>query len=306
MKADKWSGGAGSPRDVATIARVSIVHWNRPEECLATVAAFQSASINLAIEVVDNHSTDEAFARLRDSLPEGVVLSRLPENVGWGSAHNVVLERWLEDGAEAFCFVSAHDALPEPGCLEALLDAMRAHPSWGMACPEYGKGELPVYGLLRGPRVVPHERGHAGQVTEVEHAFGTLIVLRRESVAQAGAYDRGYFAYGDEVEICLRFRRQGWQIGLVWGAVVHNPGTWVSSPVVGYLWARNAPRIARSTHGVAGMIARLLVILISTARDTLRRAPAGSQASPRARWLGVRDFFRGYRGAPPSEVISLN
>src|SRR5438105_3375119 len=115
--------------------RTSIVHWNRPVECLATVAALRSQDATLAITVVDNHSDRDALRSLQAGLPPGVELITLPENVGWGRAHNVVLRRWIGEETSPFCLVSAHDALPEADCVRRLVDALASHADWGMACP---------------------------------------------------------------------------------------------------------------------------------------------------------------------------
>src|ERR1035437_8217676 len=118
-----------------------ILHWNRPEECLKTVAAFQNQDVSISICVIDNASRLEKFELLHRRLPDGVELVRLEENKGWGGGHNVGLKRWLENETSEFCVVSAHDALPKEGCLEQLTEAMQANPEFGMVCPQYEGGE---------------------------------------------------------------------------------------------------------------------------------------------------------------------
>jgi GT2 family glycosyltransferase len=287
-----------------TQLRVSIVHWNRPAECLATVASLQEQNLPLAITVVDNHSTDDEFKRLIQGLPGHVEVIRLAANVGWGRAHNIVLRRWLEEESSEFCVVSAHDALPGRACLQRLLTALGEHADWGMACPEYGRSELPTYSVLRGARIQPVPARRPGTREEVPYAHGTLAVLRRECIADIGMYDEGYFAYGDETEIGLRATRRGWKVGLVWGAVVINPGSWSGNAVIGYLWTRSSLRLARTYGGVLGLLLRASYVAAVTCALWLRRAPANSISSPRARWLALRDYWRGCSGDPPGELLS--
>jgi GT2 family glycosyltransferase len=131
--------------------RVSVLHWNRPAECLATVEALRAVGLPLEITVVDNHSNADAISELEAALPPDVELVKLPANIGWGPAHNVVLRRWLEEESSEFCVVSAHDALPQEDCLAHVVRALELHPTWGMACPEYGTPEI----LLGSPRCAP-------------------------------------------------------------------------------------------------------------------------------------------------------
>jgi predicted SAM-dependent methyltransferase/GT2 family glycosyltransferase len=284
--------------------RASIVHWNRPAECLATIAAVRDQGLPVDITVVDNHSSDDNLTQLRAGLPPDVELVSLPANVGWGAAHNKVLRRWLEAETSEFCIVSAHDALPAARCVAMLVDALRDHPRWGMACPEYGAPEVPSYSILRGARLrrVPPRR--PGFHEETDYCHGTLAVVRRECLHEIGPYDERYFAYGDETEIGIRARRRGWQVGLVWGAVVTNPGSWSGGAVIGYLWTRNSLRLARAFGGRLGVSLRGAYVAAVTGVLWLKGADDDSLSSPRARWLGIRDYFRGCCGAPPSELTA--
>lgn len=283
--------------------RVSIVHWNRPAECVATVTALRGQGLPLEITIVDNGSSAENLSALRARLPD-VEIVELPTNVGWGRAHNEVLRRWLDRETSEFCVVCAHDALPEPGCLPRLIDALREHMEWGMACPEYGAPELPSYSVGRGARLRSVPRRAPGTHEEVDYCHGTLAVFRRRCLREIGLYDDAYFAYGDETEIGLRARAFGWKVGLVWGAVVVNPGSWSGSAVIGYLWTRNSLRLARTFGGRRGLAARLVYVAAVTAVLWLRRAPDDSLSSPIARSLAIRDYLIGRSGPAPARLRS--
>jgi N-acetylglucosaminyl-diphospho-decaprenol L-rhamnosyltransferase len=285
--------------------RVSILHWNRPAECLATIANLRSSGLALEITVVDNQSAPENLARLEADLTPDVDVIKLPMNVGWGPAHNVVLRRWLETETSEFCVISAHDALPQGDCLVQLVKGLQEHADWGMVCPEYGEAMVPCYSALRGATLQAVPPRPPGTGEEVEFCHGTLAILRRGCLEKIGLYDEGYFAYGDEAEIGIRAWRQGWKVGLVWGAVLVNPGSWSGGPVIAYLWTRNSLRLARTFAGVFGMVGRLAVVLLATLREKVRGAENSSMSSPKARLFAVRDYFRGFRGGPPAEVLSL-
>jgi GT2 family glycosyltransferase len=279
--------------------RVSILHWNRPADCLATVDALRTQGLPLQFTIVDNHSSSESIRVLESALPADVELIRLPENIGWGRAHNVVLRRWVDEETSPFCVIAAHDALPQPACLTHLIEALDQHPDWGMACPEYGRPEVTRYGVFRGARLRKVAPRPNGTHEEVEYCHGTLAVFRRECVREIGAFDERFFAYGDETEIGLRARRAGWRVGLVWGAVVVNPGSSSGDAAIGYLWTRSSLRLARVLGGRLGLSLRLSYVVFVTGLLWLMRVPVESLSSPAARWRAIRDYLSGYCGPPP-------
>jgi GT2 family glycosyltransferase len=259
----------------------------------------------MQITVVDNNSKAEKLAQLEAALPPDVDLLKLERNVGWGAAHNTVLRRWLKTEQSEYFLASAHDALPLRDCLKQLLAAMNVHARWGMVCPEYGQAELPRYNVLRGARLLPTSKRRSGAHEEIEFCHGTLAVFRRQCLEEIGLYDERYFAYGDETEIGIRARRTGWKVGLVWGAIVVNPGSWSGNAVIAYLWTRNSLLLARQYGGVAGMLGRLAIVLAVTAKQRLRGAARDSMSSPAGRMRGVEDYLRGYVGGPPADVLTM-
>jgi N-acetylglucosaminyl-diphospho-decaprenol L-rhamnosyltransferase len=47
---------------------------------------------------------------------------------------------------------------------------------------------------------------------EVEWVSGSAMLLRREALAEVGLLDEGYFMYVEDVDLCTRLRRKGWQV----------------------------------------------------------------------------------------------
>jgi GT2 family glycosyltransferase len=144
-----------------------------------------------------------------------------------------------------------------------------------------------------------------GSCEEVAYCHGTLAVFRRQCLLDIGVFSEDYFAYGDETEIGIRARQHGWKIGLVWGAILVNPGSWSGGPIIAYLWTRNSLRLARSFGGIRGMLGRLIVVLLATLREKFKGAGDHTMSSPEARLFGIYDYFRGYVGGPPPKVYAL-
>lgn len=275
-----------------------VVHWNQPAECLATIEAIRAQDIPLDVTVIDNNSKPEARELLETRLGSEVEWIRLDRNRGWGGALNIGLKNWLEQRTNRYCIISAHDAVPAAECLRLLIEAAEADPRIGIACPQYHDPLIARFSPLRG--VVP-ERVPAlarGAAQSVDAAHGTLMLCRRECLEQIGLFDERYFAYGDEHELGLRARRNGWKVVMVWGAIVTNPGTSTESPLRSYLFARNSLLLVRDYAGWWSALLRAAMILLNTVRIKLQ-SPRGDFAfSARARFRAVRDYFAGRWGKP--------
>ena len=281
---------------------VFIVHWNRPRECLRAVESFLSHDLSLRLSIVDNNSEPDLLEVLIEGLPPDVELIRLVENRGWGGGLNVLLTKWLESEDGQFCFVSAHDALPQAECLSMLLDSMQGDSNrTGIACAEYGVAHLAQFSPVRGPRLVTIPPRQSGSVETVPYPHGTLMLFRRHCLEDVGLFDERYFAYGDEMEIGLRAQRYGWKTVVVWGAVVINPGSWTPSRTLSYLATRNSLLMASMYGGGLSAALRVALMVPNTLRLMLFRSAHASTFSPLARAAAVRDFCLGHFGPPPDE-----
>jgi N-acetylglucosaminyl-diphospho-decaprenol L-rhamnosyltransferase len=277
-----------------------VVHWNRPQECVATVCAFRKQARELRIIIIDNHSTEDAVDALRRGL-DCVEILALPENKGWGPAINLALRQWLEQGRSTYCLISAHDARPSPDCVMRLVDAMDHDRKIGIASPEYPDGSVPHLSALHAVSQKIATPLRPGVVCEIDVPHGTLMIVRRECLAEIGLFDERYFAYGDEHELGVRARRHGWNVALVGGAMVDNPQTSTSSELRSYLFARNSLLLVHDHFSRFAALRRAVLILLNTIRVSLRSRRETFAFCPRAHWRGCRDYFTGRFGPPRLE-----
>jgi N-acetylglucosaminyl-diphospho-decaprenol L-rhamnosyltransferase len=285
---------------------IFILHWNRPEECLETVSLFlRQTDVRIELQIIDNASEWDKFVALRDRLPAEVKVIRLEENKGWGGAFNIALSHWLTTAGSDYCFISAHDAIPQDHCLKMLAETFENDPALGIVCPEYGSADLPLFSPVRGPRIVPTTARTKGTVEPVDIPHGTLIGFRRSCLQQIGCFDERYFAYGDEYDLGLRAREHQWKVAIVWGAVVLNPGSWTPSTLKNYLFTRNSLLLAKSHGGWGYATLRAVLMGINMMKLILfpwtRKNAYFCEQFFRTRSLGIRDFFMGNYGLPTSD-----
>ena len=281
---------------------VFILHWNRPEECLQTVNSFLEQNLPIEISVIDNASNSNQLQILKEQLPVSVNLVILEENKGWGGAFNIALSQWLKtDSTSTYCIVSAHDALPQEKCLKMLLESMENDSKLGMVCPEYGDSRLQKFSHLRCSYFVPINPPTSGTVENVDIPHGTLTLYRKKCLAEIGLFDERYFAYGDEYDLGLRARRHNWKVGMVWGAVVINPGSWTPNPIKHYLISRNSLLLAKVYGGWIQAILRSLLMLLNNVRILLLPSAFSTEKPLPIFWArlhAIRDFLFGCYGLP--------
>lgn len=277
---------------------VVIVHHRQPDKCLATCQAFSEQDLPVRLLVVDNGSSPDDVGRLRERAD--VEILALGANRGFGPGANAGLRRWLEGGTGEWAVVAPHDARPRPGSLARLVAVAEGRSRAGIACGEYGDDTRaavdPYFGGLVFPLDVP------GPWVSTTHPHGTMLGLRRSCLAEIGLFDERYFAYVEEADLALRAVAAGWEVGMVLGAVVDNPGTSVVRPVVDYLQTRNTLLLLHDHFGRYNAAVRLTLGILGTLHEQLvpsRRAP---WFNGRARWLAMADFLRG-RFGPPSRYL---
>jgi len=230
----------GPVSDVA----ITLVSWNTREllrRCLSAIRD-RGSRASVGIRVVDNASQDGTLEMLRE-FPE-VHVTANAENVGFARAAN---QSWHATSARYWLLLNP-DAVPQPGCIDALVSFMDVHPRAGLVsprilsaagAPQYCAQPVPSVGrvLLEATRLHkllpratrarlllssywPHDAS-----VEVGWTWGTALMARREAVEQVGPLSEDFFMYGEDVEWCLRMRRADWEVWLcAEAAVIHEGG----------------------------------------------------------------------------------
>lgn len=206
--------------------------------CLGSLAD-QRAELELL--VVDNGSGDGSVEYLER---EGVSHLALPSNVGFAAAVNLGVRR---TAAPSVLVLNA-DTVLEPGCVGALLDALRADPTLGGVQPRIVQLEDTGGRVVAAPPAVDSALLYsAGQALsadgralelaageaqeprwlarrEVFGVCGAACLLRRQLFTDLGGYDERYFAFYEDVDLNVRARIAGHRFEYVPEAVVWHVG----------------------------------------------------------------------------------
>jgi N-acetylglucosaminyl-diphospho-decaprenol L-rhamnosyltransferase len=231
-----------TPEHLNADLSVIIITWNT-RELLATCLAALPASIgewSAEIWVVDNASSDETVAMIRERFPQ-VRLIANRENRGWAGGNNQA----LKESRGRYALLLNADTEPWPGSLATLVRFMEEHPDVG-ACgpmlllgdgsvqgngrrfPTFWKEFLDVTGLRHLALAAYSRRFGWGRddftvLAEVDEVTGSCLLARRAAVEQVGLLDERFFMYYDEVDWCRRLKSAGWRVFYVPDAkVVHH------------------------------------------------------------------------------------
>ena len=191
---------------------VIVVTWNSGDRvigCLERLASQETPHERL---VVDNGSRDGTAARVRDRDPDARVLA-LEHNVGFGAAVNAGVAAAAGD----LIVLVNDDVQVEPGFLAAMVAPLQADPACGMVA---GLMMLPGSELVDGlgieldvtlaayNRLRREPPGAASG--RLAMPSGGAAAYRRSAFERAGGFDERLFAYGEDVDLGLRMRRDGW------------------------------------------------------------------------------------------------
>ncbi len=285
---------------------VVLVHWNRAERCVATVARFlaQDVAGGVRVVVVDNGSTPQQVGRLKSGLPDGVALVALPRNRGFGPGANAGFRHVLdhpEPDDLPWVGLAPQDAEPDADCLARMLAAAAERPRAGLVSADFGDGATPVVDRYFGGILVPAAVAEGWEAAG--HPHGTLMLARRELLEEVGLFDERYFAYCEEADLALRAAHRGWETGLVRGAIVRNPDTGTRVAAIDYLQLRNTLLLVRDHFGRYKATIRWLLGVLQLLKGLLRPSARGPYYVAGARVQALVDHVRGRYGPPPRRFL---
>jgi len=199
--------------------------------------------------------------------------------------------------------VAPHDAMPQKGCLRAILDELAERPRAGLASADVGLEPAPTpivdryFGSIPGPITVTEGWEPAG------YPHGTLMLARRACLEEIGLFDERYFAYCEEADLGVRAERAGWEVGVLRGAKVVNMHLSSATPAVDYLQLRNTLLLVRDRFGRYAGVNRLASALLMLGYGVVRPSTRSDVFSPKAQVLAMGDHLRGRYGPPPERLF---
>jgi GT2 family glycosyltransferase len=215
---DRQDGKNSPVPDVSVV----IVSYNTADligTCLDSVNA--SRGCRTEVFVVDNASSDGSADLISTQFPWVRSIANA-ENRGFGTACNQALP---------FCrgryvlFLNP-DAALQPDALNRAVSDMDRNSALGLS----GLRILNPDGTLQPSvsRRYPGQKHCRGELRDlpgrIACVLGAAMIARMEVVRRLGGFDEDFFLYGEDQDLCLRIRREGYEIGYIEQAAVAHIG----------------------------------------------------------------------------------
>lgn len=228
------------PSSPVKVVSIVILNWNGKDimqKCLPSVLATQYP--NFEIIIVDNASTDDSVAWLRANYPQ-IKIHVEAENGGFSKGNNAGIA--LANGK--YVVLLNNDVEVTPNWLDAMVALMEQEPKVAAVQPkmlqyekrdtfEYagacgGMLDKYGYGFARGRFLskVEKDKGQYDQSVEICWACGAAILIRKSAIndLKEAPLDPLFFMHFEEIDLCWRLQRAGWQIKVVPQSVVYHIG----------------------------------------------------------------------------------
>lgn len=220
-------------------------------DCLRSLHGRIQKIAGARVAVCDNATGGDAAERLRGAIEangweEWVSLTVSDRNLGFTGGNNLIIRAALASSDRPdYALLLNSDTVVHDGALEALVAFMDSHPRAGIAgsqllspsgqiraspfryfsvASELDRGLRfgAISKLLSRWAVVPptpDRPAHADWVS------GASMMLRRTMLEEIGLLDEGLFTYFEDVDLCLRASRAGWDVWYVpESRIVHLEG----------------------------------------------------------------------------------
>ncbi len=220
-------------------------------DCLRSLSAQISRVPGMKVAVCENGSGGDAADQLRRAIEENgwnswADLLEVNPNRGFTGGTNAVIRPAMQsDDPPEYVLLLNSDTIVKEYALDALVEFMDGHPRAGIAASmlitpdgqvemspfrfpnivtEFDRGlRLGIVSKLLSPWSIEFPK--SDKACPVDWASGASLILRRTMLDQIGLLDEGLYTYFDDIDICLRALRAGWQTWYVpKSTVIHLGG----------------------------------------------------------------------------------
>ncbi len=222
-----------------------IVNYNSEALLKKCIRSIFTHVKNLLYEiiVVDNASTDESPKIVETEYPS-IHLIKNRENVGYASAIN----QGIEVSRAPYLVIMNNDIELLSNKLEMMFSIMEDNTKIGILGPAFvnadGSAQKSYFrfpslfsriGVLTSANKLYNRysstlHSASQELFEVDYVLGALMMVRKSALEAAGAFDERYFLYHEEMDLCYRFKHEGWKICSYRDAAVLHHGHHTEDP----------------------------------------------------------------------------
>lgn len=192
-----------------------------------------SIDLECKIIVIDNNSSDGSLELIKESDKE-IELICLGENVGFGAANNIGIQKAIDDGYK-YVFLLNNDAWSYSNCIKKLISVAENFPQYGILSPIHlnGSGELLDYNFTQyisrsndNGRALLTDLIKGTKPKDIYDVFfvnAAAWLITRECIETVGLFDSDLFThYGEDDNFVHRLHYHGFKLGVVPNAFIYH------------------------------------------------------------------------------------
>lgn len=244
MSVSQLAGPAVAAEKSRAEISIVIVNWNAADylrDCITSIYEHTRDTL-LEIIVVDNASSQPGVDDLKEAFPE-ITLIKSPENLGFARANNLAFKH---SSGSCVLFLNPDTRLVGPA-IQIMLAHLRSLPQAGIVGCRLLNSDLSLqtsciqkfptilnqaadieYLRLRWPGCPLWAIGplfsQSPQPTKVEVISGACMMTKREVLEAVGLFSEGYFMYAEDLDLCYKVKRAGFDNYYLGDAVVIHHG----------------------------------------------------------------------------------
>ena len=217
-----------------------VLNWNGRDLTLDCLSSLEKITYpNVKVYVIDNGSSDNSVTAIRNQFPDYEIIE-LPENYGFARGNNAGFEL-VKQKADYTIFLN-NDTIVDPNFVEPLINAMESNSTVKQSTPKifyadnldsiwFGGGKVNLWaGWIRHLGIRQKDSMQFSFDRNVDYATGCCVCMRTMDFESIGMFDESFLMYGEDVDLSLRFRKQGGQIlfvpeSKIWHKVSSSIGT---------------------------------------------------------------------------------
>ena len=278
------------PASVVDIS-VILVSYNTASLLPKAIECLRQSAGNMVLQtvIVDNASRDDSVALIKRDYSDCELIEN-DKNVGFGRANNQALP-FIKG---RYVLLLNTDAFVSPDTLEKTVAYMDEHEKCGLlgvkligrdgvlqpSC-RYFPTPLNIFLQQTGfkkffpaKRMVDDMSWDHASPRECDWVPGCYLLIRKEVIDQVGLFDKRYFLYSEEVDLCFAAKNVGWQVHYFSDtSVVHLGGESAKSDgeitesggQLESLQIESELLYFRKNHGFFGVLSHVILQLIASA-----------------------------------------
>lgn len=224
---------------------IIIVNWNSQNfvrACLASIRE-HTGTLEHEVIVVDNASYDGCGQMMSSEFPQAIFIQS-DQNLGFAKANNLAFTR---SRGRSVLFLNP-DTEIQPASLQRLVTALHSSPRAGMVGAHLLNSDLSLQTtcVTALPSILnqalssrylrqtfPNWRiwgmrplfEEADKPVPVEAISGACMMAKRDVIEQVCGFSTDYFMYSEDMDLCVKVAKSGWEIYYVPDArIIHHAG----------------------------------------------------------------------------------